>query len=94
LRFLLGYHFGNLGYPTQAVRELDKAMDLQPQDLGSQKLRDMFASQAGLPARPHTAPDQTPGAPPPGTSPDSPPAPQADINPTETQGVTTANVEP
>ncbi len=51
LRFLLGYHFGYLGYPKQAVRELDKALDLQPKDLGSQKLRDLFAAQAGLPAR-------------------------------------------
>jgi len=56
-RFLLGYHFGYLGYPRQAVRELDKALDLQPQDLGSEKLRDMFASQAGMPARPHAPRD-------------------------------------
>ncbi len=54
LRFLLGYHFGYLGYPQQAVRELDKAPDLQPRDLGAQKLRDLFATQAGLPARPPT----------------------------------------
>jgi tetratricopeptide (TPR) repeat protein len=52
MRFLLGYHFGYLGYPKQAVRELDKALDLQPRDLGAQKLRDLFAAQAGLPARP------------------------------------------
>ncbi len=58
LRFLLGYHFGYLGYPKQAVRELDKALDLQPQDLGSQKLRDIFAVQAGLPARAPAAPQQ------------------------------------
>jgi tetratricopeptide (TPR) repeat protein len=54
MRFLLGYHFGYLGYPKQAVRELDKALDLQPRDLGAQKLRDLFAAQAGLPARPPT----------------------------------------
>jgi tetratricopeptide (TPR) repeat protein len=52
LRFLLGYHFGYLGYPKHAARELDKALDLQPKDLGAQKLRDLFATQAGLPARP------------------------------------------
>jgi tetratricopeptide (TPR) repeat protein len=55
LRFLLGYHFGYLGYPKQAVQELDKALDLQPKDLGSQKLRDMFAVQAGVPVRPSAA---------------------------------------
>ena len=53
LRFLLGYHYGYLGYPKQAVRELDKALDLVPQDLATQKLRDTFAVAAGLPARVH-----------------------------------------
>ena len=65
IRFLLGYHFGYLGYPQQAVRELDKALDLQPKDLGAQKLRDIFAVQAGLPARPHTATEQPPATNPP-----------------------------
>jgi tetratricopeptide (TPR) repeat protein len=60
MRFLLGYHFGYLGYPKQAVAEFDKALDLQPKDLGSQKLRDIFAVQAGMPARAHTAADQGP----------------------------------
>jgi tetratricopeptide (TPR) repeat protein len=60
MRFLLGYHFGYLGYPKQAVTELDKALDLQPKDLGSQKLRDIFAVQAGMPARAHTAVDRPP----------------------------------
>ena len=64
LRFLLGYHFGYLGYPKQAVRELDKALDLQSQDLGSQKLRDIFAVQAGLPARAPAAPQRAPAQPP------------------------------
>lgn len=81
LRFLLGYHFGYLGYPKQAVRELDKALDLQPQDLGSQKLRDLFAVQAGLPARAHVAPQRTapqppqpgPSAPVPGAAPQQKP---------------------
>jgi len=56
VRFLLGYHFGYLKYPKQAVRELDKALDIQPQDAGAQKLRDMFAQHAGLPARPAAPP--------------------------------------
>ncbi len=61
LRFLLGYHFGYLGYPKQAVRELDKALDLEPRDLGSEKLRDIFALAAGVPARPHAAQPQEAG---------------------------------
>jgi tetratricopeptide (TPR) repeat protein len=87
VRFLLGYHFGYLNYPKQAVRELDKALDIEPQDVGAQKLRDMFALQAGIPARPPAAvPEgpadekgQAPGAAPaaaepPATPPQTPPA--------------------
>jgi tetratricopeptide (TPR) repeat protein len=58
VRFVLGYHFGFLNYPKQAVRELDKALDIEPRDVGAQKLRDMFAKQAGIPAR---APAVSPG---------------------------------
>ncbi len=54
LRFLLGYHFGYLGYPKEAVRELDKCLDRQPQDQAAWKLRAIFAPQAGLPDRPRT----------------------------------------
>jgi tetratricopeptide (TPR) repeat protein len=60
IRFLLGYHFGYLNYPTQAVRELDKALDIEPRDVGAQKLRDLFAKQAGLPARQPAAPAAEP----------------------------------
>ncbi len=60
MRFLLGYHYGYLGYPKQAVAEFDKALDLQPKDLGSQKLRDIFAVQAGIPARAHSKIEQPP----------------------------------
>ncbi len=49
LRFLLGYHFGYLNYPKHAVQELDKALDIEPRDAGSEKLRSIFAQQAGLP---------------------------------------------
>ena len=63
IRFLLGYHFGYLNYPKQAVRELDKALDIEPRDAGAQKLRDIFARQASLPARPPAAvPESAPKA--------------------------------
>jgi len=51
LWFLLGYHFGYLGYPQQAVREFDKAIDIEPNDQGSWELRGRFATSANLPAR-------------------------------------------
>jgi tetratricopeptide (TPR) repeat protein len=45
LRFLLGFHFGYLNYPKQAVTELDKALTLAPRDLGSRKAREIFAAR-------------------------------------------------
>ena len=44
LRFLLGYHYGYLGYPKEAVRELDKALEMAPQDELARKLRAQFAT--------------------------------------------------
>jgi tetratricopeptide (TPR) repeat protein len=64
-RFLLGYHFGYLGYPKQAVRQLDKAMQIQPKDLGSKKLRDIFTAKLpageGASSRPPATPPQPSG---------------------------------
>jgi uncharacterized protein YjbJ (UPF0337 family)/Flp pilus assembly protein TadD len=48
LRFLLGYHFGYLGHPKQAVRELDKTLELNAKDQGARKVRDVFAAKLGL----------------------------------------------
>jgi tetratricopeptide (TPR) repeat protein len=45
LRFLLGFHFGYLNYPKQAVTELDEALSLAPRDLGSRKVREIFAAR-------------------------------------------------
>lgn len=45
IRFLLGYHFGFLGYPKQAVHELDKAIELMPKEEVAHKLRDHFQAQ-------------------------------------------------
>ena len=39
LRFLLGYHYGYLGYPKEAVRELDKALEMASKDELARKLR-------------------------------------------------------
>ena len=45
LRFLLGYHYGYLGYPAQAVKQLDKTLELAPADQMAQKLRDQFKAK-------------------------------------------------
>jgi tetratricopeptide (TPR) repeat protein len=77
LRFLLGYHFGYLGYPKQAVTELDKGLALEPKDVGAQKLRAIFAAQAGLPARPAAPPPPVPQPPTPDSEQPAPPNPAA-----------------
>lgn len=45
LRFLLGYHYGYLGYPTEAVRELDRGLSIAPQDKLAFKMRSGFKKQ-------------------------------------------------
>ena len=52
LRFLLGYEYGYLGYPTQAIAEFDKGISLRPQDRGAVVMRNLFAAQSGVPALP------------------------------------------
>jgi hypothetical protein len=78
---VLGFQFGYLNYPRQAVRELDQALTLAPRDLGSRKVRELFAAQwpeaPPLPAAVLEAeaaqPSATPAAPP--TDPGALPAP-------------------
>ena len=45
LRFLLGYHFGFLGYPKQSIREFDKALEVAPKDEVASKMREMMAAK-------------------------------------------------
>ena len=55
LRFLLGWHYGYLGYPKQAVRELNKTLELAPTDVIAKKVRDAMAEKlpkSDLPAAP------------------------------------------
>ncbi len=49
LRFLVGYHFGYLNYPQQAVRELGKAVELEGRDPAARRLHDIFAAKIGAP---------------------------------------------
>lgn len=43
-RFLLAYHYGYLGYPSHAVKQLDKTLKLAPNDQMAKKLRDVMAA--------------------------------------------------
>ncbi len=42
LRFLLGYHYGFLGYPAEAVKQLEKCLSIAPQDEVARKLLRLF----------------------------------------------------
>ena len=45
LRFLVGYHYGYLGYPQDAVKQLTKAKTLAPQDEMAKRLYDVFEAK-------------------------------------------------
>jgi tetratricopeptide (TPR) repeat protein len=62
VRFLLGYHYGFLGYPKEAMAELDKAISLAPQDNISQQLRDVMVAKQNPGAAPAIAPATPNGA--------------------------------
>lgn len=49
MRFLVGYHYGYIGYPKNAVQELDKVLPVLPDDQLSARLRNLMAAKAGLP---------------------------------------------
>ena len=62
-RFLLGYHYAYLGYPKQAVDQLDKALELQPKDEVSKQLRNEMNAKLGKAAPASLAPPPSPGIP-------------------------------
>lgn len=74
LRFLVGYHFGYLNYPKQAVRELGKAVELESRDPAARRLHDIFAAQIGAPLVGPVAQSQAPAASP-SSTPQSAPSP-------------------
>ncbi len=47
-RFLLGYHYGYLGYPRDALRQLDEALALEPNNAETRALRDRFAGRIAI----------------------------------------------
>jgi hypothetical protein len=85
LRFLAGYHYFFLGYPQQALDQLDKGLKKAPRDQVAKKLRDQVdvllreqqAKDQPIPAPANTPPATTSPAstPPTTTPPANPPAP-------------------
>ena len=74
---MLGYQYGYLGYPKEAVRELDKSKKLQPQNIGAIQLHNVFAAQAGVPVLPLPAMPSGPGVPNAPATPGTPATPNA-----------------
>ena len=62
LRFLLGYHYGFLGFPKEAVTQLEKCVSLSPEDDMAQKLLTLF--QDKLPKGETKEQPPAPGSPP------------------------------
>lgn len=44
--FLLGYHYGYLGYPTHAIKKLDQLLKIAPEDQMAHRLRDLMAAKS------------------------------------------------
>ena len=55
LRFLLGFHYGYSGRIGDAVRELDKLVQLEPKDQLARKLRDLMADKTHKDSNPIVA---------------------------------------
>ena len=77
MRFLLGYHYAYLGFPQQAVDQLNQAVTLAPQDEMAKQLRDEMQSKLPTPAIPAAAPAAP--AIPPGPAPILVPPPAAAV---------------
>lgn len=63
LRFLAGFHYANLGFPLEAVDQLDKVIKLVPQDEMAKQLRDELRGKLSQPTAPEEAPAQPSPAP-------------------------------
>jgi hypothetical protein len=60
LHLLLGYHFGYLGYPKEAVKELKKSVELSPKDEIARKLYETFSAKLGPTPKPSEEVPETP----------------------------------
>ena len=62
LRFLMGFHYAYLGFPKEAVDQLDKVVKIQPQDEMAKALREEMRAKLPKPIAPPVLPP-TPQAP-------------------------------
>jgi tetratricopeptide (TPR) repeat protein len=62
LRFLAGFHYAYLGFPKEAVDQLDKVIKLQPRDEAAKQLRDAMQEKLPKPVTP-VAPEPSPPGP-------------------------------
>jgi len=56
LRFLAGFHYAYLGFPKEAVDQLNRALKIQPRDEMSKQLRDEMQAKIPKPVTPSAAP--------------------------------------
>jgi hypothetical protein len=80
LRFLLGYHYGFLGYPAEAVKQLEKCVKLAPRDEVARKLLDLFDDKLPKKSVPAPGPGEPPATTSPGATPE-PPTPDDNLPP-------------
>lgn len=55
LRFLAGFHYACLGYPQQAIDQLDKGLKVEPRDEMAKQLRDEMQSKLPKPTAASTS---------------------------------------
>jgi tetratricopeptide (TPR) repeat protein len=72
LRFLAGYHYAYLGFPKEAVDQMNKVLKIEPRDEMAKALRDEMQPKAPQPAAPPGPQIQEP--PPAGPNPEGPSA--------------------
>ena len=63
LRFLAGFNYAYLGFPKEAVDQLDKVLKLQPQDEMAKALRGEMQAKLPKPLAPPPAAPPTPEGP-------------------------------
>ena len=87
LRFLLGYHYGFLGYPAEAVKQLGKCISGAPQDEVAKKLLRLFDDKLPKtlgPPGPGQPPTTTPSGSEPGVPAPNDAVPPPPLNPLPT----------
>ena len=56
LRFLAGFHYAYLGFPKEAIDQLDKGLKTEPRDQMAKRLRDEMQAKLPKPIVPRAGP--------------------------------------